>query len=519
MQVVCSNCNQVSNQYENMMDLTVEIQGDASTLEECLEQFTVKEWLHGENMCNDYVKAWKRLTVRLAPNILTIALKRFRGGRFGKLNKKISFPETLDLNPYMSQSGDGRDIYKLYAVVVHLDLLNAAYFGHYVCYIKDFRGHWYKIDDEKVFHVELDEVLSQGAYMLLYRRGSARTSCLRPSKEDEQKVAEAVKEAQPASTPVEIFSNSGSMDSESDPSPKDSGPEKSSSLVIDPEHKREGPEDMDVDDPVSTLSISKEVNGNGYHDLQESTPAEHANGFVSHHVSSSKLCFNKSSNVQVDSLSADFIIEDGSGSTSSCATGAVPMVSSTENTMSLQNGVSGDDVVSPAMDDLDKLENGKVSPMPSCSRNSVGNIAKGEASSRTKLKPLFSPGFLEKRPRNKSVKREVKSLVQTYEYVSTCAATANDRGLGKLPGHEVKDEGISLMDSNDVVPSLHVLGEPDSCPNKDEKIDIHELDSTCNGEHSSETPAERLVDAGDEKFCDPNGICYNGSSSSYSQGQ
>ena len=39
-----------------MMDLTVEIQGDATSLEECLEQFTAKEWLHGENMykCDGY---------------------------------------------------------------------------------------------------------------------------------------------------------------------------------------------------------------------------------------------------------------------------------------------------------------------------------------------------------------------------------------------------------------------------------------------------------------------------------
>lgn len=38
------------------MDLTVEINGDASSLEECLDQFTVKEWLHGENMykCDGY---------------------------------------------------------------------------------------------------------------------------------------------------------------------------------------------------------------------------------------------------------------------------------------------------------------------------------------------------------------------------------------------------------------------------------------------------------------------------------
>ncbi|PPR85146.1 hypothetical protein GOBAR_AA35544 [Gossypium barbadense] len=155
-QVICTNCNKISNQYENMMDLTVEIHGDASSLEECLDQFTVREWLHGDNMykcdgCNDYVKAWKRLTIRWAPNILTIALKRFQSGRFGKLNKRVSFPETLDLSPYMSESEDGDDsnIYKLYAVVVHVDMLNASFFGHYICYTKDFSGNWYRIDDCK----------------------------------------------------------------------------------------------------------------------------------------------------------------------------------------------------------------------------------------------------------------------------------------------------------------------------------------------------------------------------------
>ncbi|XVE71317.1 hypothetical protein DITRI_Ditri10aG0141600 [Diplodiscus trichospermus] len=197
-QVICTNCNKISNQYENMMDLTVEIHGDASSLEECLDQFTVKEWLHGENMykcegCSDYVKAWKRLAIRWAPNILTIALKRFQSGQFGKINKRVSFPETLDLTPYMSEDGDATNIYKLYAVVVHVDMLNASFFGHYICYTKDFCGNWYRIDDCKVVRVELEEVLSQGAYMLLYSRVSARPSCLRTSGvpgNDEQKSVE-----------------------------------------------------------------------------------------------------------------------------------------------------------------------------------------------------------------------------------------------------------------------------------------------------------------------------------------
>ncbi|XP_022138788.1 ubiquitin carboxyl-terminal hydrolase 18-like [Momordica charantia] len=183
-QVICTNCNNVSNQHENMMDLTVEIHGDAASLEECLDQFTKVELLHGDNMykcdgCNDYVKASKRLMVKQAPNILTIALKRFQSGRFGKLNKKVTFPETLDLSPYVSEAGDRTDVYRLYAVVVHVDMLNASFFGHYICYIKDFSGNWYRTDDCKVTKVELEEVLSQGAYMILYSRARPRTSSLR----------------------------------------------------------------------------------------------------------------------------------------------------------------------------------------------------------------------------------------------------------------------------------------------------------------------------------------------------
>lgn len=42
--------------------------------------------------------------------------------------------------------------YRLYAVVVHVDMLNASFFGHYICYVKDSNGTWYKIDDNKVRH-------------------------------------------------------------------------------------------------------------------------------------------------------------------------------------------------------------------------------------------------------------------------------------------------------------------------------------------------------------------------------
>ncbi|XP_059631261.1 ubiquitin carboxyl-terminal hydrolase 17-like isoform X2 [Cornus florida] len=177
--IKCMKCGGKSERHERMMDLTVEIEGDIGTLEEALRQFTCTEILDGENKyqcsrCKSYEKAKKKLTVLEAPNVLTIALKRFQSGKFGKLNKAIRFPEILDLAPYMSGTSDKSPIYRLYGVVVHLDVMNAAFSGHYVCYVKNIQNKWFKIDDSTVKPVELERVLTKGAYMLLYARCSPR---------------------------------------------------------------------------------------------------------------------------------------------------------------------------------------------------------------------------------------------------------------------------------------------------------------------------------------------------------
>ncbi|KAB2094242.1 hypothetical protein ES319_A02G143500v1 [Gossypium barbadense] len=175
--IKCMKCLGKSELYERMMDLTVEIDGDIGSLEEALAQFTAREILDGENKyhcirCKSYVKASKKLTVLESPNILTIVLKRFQSGNFGKLNKSVQFPEVLDLAPYMSGSSSKVVIYNLYAVVVHLDVMDTAFSGHYVCYVKNFRGEWFRIDDSTVIPVSLERVLLERAYMLLYARRS-----------------------------------------------------------------------------------------------------------------------------------------------------------------------------------------------------------------------------------------------------------------------------------------------------------------------------------------------------------
>ncbi|MED6197120.1 ubiquitin-specific protease ubp15 [Stylosanthes scabra] len=178
--VKCLNCNHESERYENIMDLTLEILGWVESLEDALTQFTSPEDLDGENMyrcgsCTAYVRARKKLSVHEAPNILTIVLKRFQEGRYGKINKYITFPEMLDMIPFMTGMGDVPPLYMLYAVVVHLDTLNASFSGHYISYVKDLQGNWFRIDDSEVQPVLINQVMSEGAYILFYMR-----SCPRP---------------------------------------------------------------------------------------------------------------------------------------------------------------------------------------------------------------------------------------------------------------------------------------------------------------------------------------------------
>ncbi|XP_061350061.1 ubiquitin carboxyl-terminal hydrolase 17-like [Gastrolobium bilobum] len=176
--IKCMKCGGKSECQERMMDLTVEVEGEIATLEEALRRFTSTETLDGENKyhcirCKSYEKAKKKMTVSEAPNVLTIALKRFQSGKFGKLNKPIRFPEILDLAPFMSGTSD-LPIYRLYGVVVHLDIMNASFSGHYVCYVKNFHSRWFRVDDSVVTAVELERVLTEGAYMLFYARCSPR---------------------------------------------------------------------------------------------------------------------------------------------------------------------------------------------------------------------------------------------------------------------------------------------------------------------------------------------------------
>ncbi|KAL7213721.1 hypothetical protein ACSBR2_016281 [Camellia fascicularis] len=429
-QVICSKCNNVSNQYENMMDLTVEIQGDATSLEECLDLFTIRERLHGDNMykcdgCNEYVMAWKRLTVRRAPNILTIALKRFQSGRFGKLNKRVTFPETLDRRPYMSEVGDGNDVYKLYAVVVHVDMLSFSAITFVI---------------QRIF-VENAESING-------------------------------------------ICTSGSLSSDSD------SKEKVSTCEKERTNSEDVREDIEMVDSESSSSVPQdiEVHGNGYsHAIEETaSPVVHANRLVS--VVGSSLTEMVKPEAYSQNSESDFPHSAVDENTAERSSAERLTESSSESAQPIQNGVceegkishdapvgnlsSGEllDEISPVdcNGEQAKMETGKGLPSSSSTKDATGKLARRN-SSEGKLKPLFPPGFLRKHSGNDSPKRGGKAKAPSE--LAECASSYNPNkvisGFAK-PGF-LNQNGARTKD----VGKSHSKCSSSSSPTFEERVGNH----------------------------------------------
>ncbi|KAK6158728.1 hypothetical protein DH2020_006042 [Rehmannia glutinosa] len=478
-QVICAECNNISNQFENMMDLTVEIHGDAGSLEECLDQFTAKEWLHGDNMykcdgCNAYVMAWKRLAIQRAPNILTIALKRFQSGRFGKLNKRVTFPETLDLSPYMSELEDGNDVYKLYAVIVHVDMLNASFFGHYICYIKDFGGNWYRIDDCKVASVDLDEVLSQGAYMLLYSRICARPSCLLPKellrKEESGNVK--INEVEPSlKQPSECLSDAVSIDS-----PVDSGQSLSTNGPVfkvncEKEELSFTTESQDARDDIKTvcsdlsLPIVKDIEIDNGEELPIA-PKEVASPVKQYDQPNPTLMDNAI--IQLDANGSELPssvsdVDNASGGSKNDVN--VDLLrklteepAAAEN-CTFENGsttcdVSAMDITTDEVRDEVSVANSTSMPesigygngLSSSDDIQIAAKKSNGANSVAKFKPLFARGFLEKHPRTKCTKPERHLNIHTNEVAESSLSCENGGILDEEKPHIIHENGKASME-------------------------------------------------------------------------
>lgn len=176
--------------------------------------FLREEVLDGENAykcekCSKKTRATKKYSIRSAPNILVIQLKRFDFSYAGKLSHFVTYPETLNLKSFMTDEQPSLGLngscaqnlnYKLYGVLVHLGYTSHS--GHYFSYVLGPNNVWYKADDQRISPVETRDALAQHAYILFYAKlkdspPQMPTSCISPI---EQNIPISCKQEKPCKT-------------------------------------------------------------------------------------------------------------------------------------------------------------------------------------------------------------------------------------------------------------------------------------------------------------------------------
>ncbi|XP_057545260.1 ubiquitin carboxyl-terminal hydrolase 5 [Amaranthus tricolor] len=148
------------------------------SLYSCLEAFLREEPLVSEPdmwkcpQCEERRQASKKLDLWRLPKVLVIHLKRFSYNRSikHKLDTYVNFPiYDLDLTKYIANKNSlDPQLYELYALINHYGGMGS---GHYTAHIKLLdENRWYSFDDNHISSVSEEDVKTNAAYVLFYRR-------------------------------------------------------------------------------------------------------------------------------------------------------------------------------------------------------------------------------------------------------------------------------------------------------------------------------------------------------------
>ncbi|VDD95060.1 unnamed protein product [Enterobius vermicularis] len=190
----CLNCETVSSKDEDFLDLSVDVEQNAS-ITHCLRVFSNMETLQGdqkyycENCCSKQ-EAQKRMRIKNLPQMLALHLKRFKYVdqlcRHTKLSYRVLFPFELRLFNVSDDALNADRLYDLCAVVVHCG--STPNRGHYITVVKS-HAFWLLFDDDIVDKIEpstLEEFFglsdcgvqknSESAYILFYQARDTSSS-------------------------------------------------------------------------------------------------------------------------------------------------------------------------------------------------------------------------------------------------------------------------------------------------------------------------------------------------------
>ena len=127
----------------------------------------------------DFREATKKIQFWSLPKVLVLQLKRFSAqGMWRRKNDvHVDFPFAADLAPFvLDKRHAGGYVYDLVAVSNHYGSTGG---GHYTAFARNSSsGSWYKFDDSHVTQVEVDQIITPAAYVLIYVQ---RDAALDPS--------------------------------------------------------------------------------------------------------------------------------------------------------------------------------------------------------------------------------------------------------------------------------------------------------------------------------------------------
>ena len=144
------------------------------TLKKCFKLFTSEEKLKENDewfcpKCKQHVLANKKMELYYTPKILIICFKRFikHSYYWEKNEENIIFPiNNLDMKEFIVGPDKDHSVYDLFGVSEHY---GGTGFGHYTAVCKNF-GKWYSYNDSSVHETSESNIVSNGAYVLFYRR-------------------------------------------------------------------------------------------------------------------------------------------------------------------------------------------------------------------------------------------------------------------------------------------------------------------------------------------------------------
>ena len=146
------------------------------TLYNLLEYFCSDEYLDKGNewyckKCKKKVIVKKKFSLFFVPRLLIICFNRFAKSIFSSYEKNgefIDFPlENLDMGQYICGPDKKYSKYDLFGVSQHYGDTGG---GHYTAICKNYDGNWYSYNDSSCFKSSPNNVVSESAYVLFYRK-------------------------------------------------------------------------------------------------------------------------------------------------------------------------------------------------------------------------------------------------------------------------------------------------------------------------------------------------------------